>query len=61
MEVAAECIANKLRAKQKYPWETLAVKKKRDDVKTASLYNKRNLTNANAQKFKKAQNELTLT
>ena len=51
IEVEAECIPTKLRAKHWVPWETLAVKKKRDDVKTASLYNKRNPTNANAQKL----------
>ena len=32
--------------------------KKHGDVKTTSLYNKRNPTNINAQKHKKAQNEL---
>ena len=34
-------------------------KKKRTDVKIASLNNRRNTTNINAQKLKKAQNELT--
>ena len=33
--------------------------KKCDDVKTVSLCNKRNQTNANAQKLKKAQSEQT--
>ena len=47
------------RAKYRVPWETLAVKKKHDNVKTASLYNKRDPTNANTQKIKKAQSELT--
>ena len=40
MEVAAECIPTKLKAKNRVPWETLAVKKKRDDVKTGSLCRK---------------------
>ena len=56
-EAAAECTTMKLRAKHNVPWETLDVKKKRDDVKTASLRNSRNPTNANAWKLKKGQNE----
>ena len=35
-----------------------AVREKRADVKTASKCNRKNLTNANALKLKKAQNEL---
>ena len=61
MEAAEKCIPTKLRTKHRVPWETLAVRKKRDNVKTASLCNKRNPTNANAQKFKKAQRELINT
>ena len=38
--------------------EKVTVRKKRDNVKTASLCNKRNLTNANTQKLKKTQREL---
>ena len=34
---------------------TQAVGKKQDNVKTASLCNKKNVTNINAQKLKKAQ------
>ena len=37
LEAAAECISTKQRAKPRVPWETLAVRKKREDVKTASL------------------------
>ena len=48
----------KLRAKYRVPLETIAVKKKCDDVKTASLCNTRNPNNVNAQKLKKAQSEL---
>ena len=45
-------------AKNRVPWKTLAVRKKRDNVKTASQRNKRNVTNANAQKHKKVQRYL---
>ena len=55
---AAECILTKLRTKHKVLCETFVVKKKRDSVMTASLCNKRNPTNGNAQKLKKAQREL---
>ena len=56
MEAAAECIPTKLRAL--INWETLIVKKKCDHMKAASLYNRRNPTDANTQKLKKAQSEL---
>ena len=36
MEAVEECITNKARAKHKVPWETLAVRKKQDNVKIAS-------------------------
>ena len=58
MEVAAEFIPTKPRAKHRVLWETLAVKMNLDNVKTTSLCNKRNPTNTNAQKLKKAQREL---
>ena len=58
-EVTAECIPNKQRAKSRVSWETVAVRKKRADVKTASKCNRRNPTNINTLKLKKAQNELT--
>ena len=57
MEAEAKCIPTKLLV----PWETLAIKKKRDNVKTTSLCNRRNPTNTNAQKLKKAQSELNNT
>ena len=41
-----------------FPWETLAVREKRADVKTASKWNRKNPTNTNALKLKKAPNEL---
>ena len=43
------------------PWEALGVRKKRDNVKKVSLRNERNPTNANVQKLKKPQRELTNT
>ena len=54
MEAAAECIPIKTRPKHWVSWEILAVKKKGDNVKTASLCNKKNPTNLNSQKLKKA-------
>ena len=44
LKVAAECIPTKQRAKPRVPWETLAVKKKCADVKTASKCNRKNPT-----------------
>ena len=56
--MAAECIPTKQRAKPRVPWETLTVRKKWADMKTTSKCNRRNPTNINGQKLKKAQNEL---
>ena len=53
-ETTGECIPTKLRARHRVSRETLAVMKKRDDVETASLCNRRNPTNINAQKLKNA-------
>ena len=61
MESTTECIPTRLRAKHWVPCETLAVKKKHDDVKTASLCDKRKPANDNAQELKKSQSELTNT
>ena len=58
LEAAAEYIPTKQRTKPRVPWETLAVRKKRADVKTASKCKRKNPTNTNALKLKKAQNEL---
>ena len=58
IEAIAERILTKLRTRQRVPCKTLAVKKKRDNVKAASLCKRRNPNNANAQKLKKAQSEL---
>ena len=58
LETAAEFIPTKQRTTSRVPWETLAVRKKRADVKTASKCNRKNPTNTNALKLEKAQNEL---
>ena len=58
VEAAAECIPTKQKAKSRVPWKTLVVRKKRTYVKTAFKCNRKNTTNINALKLKKAQNEL---
>ena len=58
-KTVAECLPSKPRTKHRDPWETLAVRKKRDNVKAVSLSNKRNPTNVNTQKLKGAQRKLT--
>ena len=58
LEAAAEFIPTKQRRKYRVPWETLAVREKRADVKDASKCNRKNPTSTNAMKLKKAQNEL---
>ena len=54
LKAAAEYIPTKQRTKSRVPWETLVVREKRVDVKTASKYNKKNPTNTNVLKLKKA-------
>ena len=61
LEATAECIPSKQRDKPKVPWETLAVRKKRSEVKSLSLCKWGNPTNIRGQKLKKAQNVLTYT
>ena len=58
LKAAAKYIPTKHRSKSRVPWETLAVREKCADVKTASKCNRKNPTNTNALKLKKAQNEL---
>ena len=53
LEAAANCITTKPRTKYRVPWETLAVREKRADVKTASKSYRKNPTNTNALKPKK--------
>ena len=48
----------KQRIKSRIPWKTSAVRQKSADVKTASKCNRKNLTNTDVLKLKKAQNEL---
>ena len=50
-----EAAAEYMPTKQRTPWETLAVREKRADVKTATECNRKNPTNTNALKLKKAQ------
>ena len=59
LEAAAKYIPTKLRTKSRVPWEALAVREKRADVKTAPKCNRKNPMNTNSLKLKKAQNELT--
>ena len=58
LEAAANCIPTKPRTKYRVTWETSAVREKRADVKTASKCYRKNPTNTNTLKLKKAQNEL---
>ena len=53
LEAAAKYIPTKLITKSRVPWETLAIREKRADVKTASRCNMKNPTNTNALKLKK--------
>ena len=53
LEAAVEFIATKQRMKSRIPWETLAVREKCADVKTASKCNRKNPTNTNTRKIKK--------
>ena len=57
LEVSAKYIPTKQRTKSRVPWETLAVREKRADEKTASKCNRKNPTNSNALKLKKARSE----
>ena len=52
MEAEAESISTKLRIKCRILQESIAVKKKLDNEKKASLLYKRNTRNTNAQKIK---------
>ena len=56
---AATYIPTKLKAKSRILWEPIAVRERWDNMKKASLLNKRNPTNTHKQKLKKAQGELT--
>ena len=58
LEAAAKCIPTKPRTKYRVPWETLAVREERAHMKTASTSYRKNPTNTNALKLKKAQYQL---
>ena len=58
LKAAAKCIPTKPRTKYRVSWETLAVREKHAHVKTASKSYRKNPTNTNALKLKKAQNQL---
>ena len=55
LEAAADCIPTKPRTKPTVPWETLTVRENHADEKTASKCYRRNPTNINALKLKKAK------
>ena len=58
LEAAANCIPTKPRTKYRVSWETLMVREKPACMKTASKSYRKNPTNTNALKLKKAQNQL---
>ena len=47
MEAVTECIPTKPRDKHRVPWKIVAVREKLENVKTASLCNKKKPTKAN--------------
>ena len=61
LKAAEKCIPTKPRTKHRVPSETLAVREKRAHVKTASKSYRKNPTNTNAIKLKKAQDQLAGT
>ena len=61
LEAAVKCIPTKLKTKYRVPWETLAVREKRAQVKTASKNYRKHPTNTNALKLKTAQYQLAGT
>ena len=58
LEAAVKCIPTKPRTKYRVPWEMFAVREKCALVKTASESHRKNPTNTNALKLKKAQYQL---
>ena len=53
LETTAKYIPTKSKTKSRVPWETLAVREKRANMKTASKSNRKNPKNTNALKLKK--------
>ena len=58
LETAVEYIPTKQRTKPRVPWETSVIREKCEGVKTDSNHNRKNPTNTNVLKLKKAPNEL---
>ena len=58
LEAATNCIPTKPRTKSRVPWQTLVVREKHADMKTAFKCYRKNPINTNALKLKKAENEL---
>ena len=58
LEAAAKCIPKKPRTKYRVPWETLAVREKRAYVKIATKSYRKNPSNINVLKLKKALYQL---
>ena len=58
LEAAAKCIPTKPKTKYRVPWEMLAVRERRALVKTASKSYRKNPTNINTLKLKKARYQL---
>ena len=46
------CISTKPKAKCRVPWDTIAIREKQDNMKIASLHNKRNPTNVNVKNLR---------
>ena len=61
LEEAEKCIPTKPRNKYRVTWVTLAVREKRAHERTASKSYRKNPTNTNSIKLKKAQDQLTGT
>ena len=59
LDLASGCKPSKQRTKHRLNWESLAVRKKRANLKTTSKCNWRSPNNINALELKKAQRELT--
>ena len=57
LEAAAKCIPTKSRTRYRVPWETLVVREKRTNMKTASKSYRKNQTNKNALKLKKTREQ----
>ena len=58
IEAAAKCFPRKPRTIYRVPWETLAVREKRAQVKIGSKSYQKNPTNSNVRKIKTAQYQL---